>query len=86
MTSCFSVLFYLVVPSKHKTFAKHLYNVGPMSKTSSRRCVNVIQLFCVGLVDMCYHVCIMYVAVLTFTKFLAFAKEFISSLLLRSCI
>ena len=33
--------------SKHKTFVKHLYNVGPTSKTLGRRCINVIQMFCV---------------------------------------
>ena len=34
-------------PSKHKTFVKHLYNVGPTSKMLGRRCTNVIQMFCV---------------------------------------
>ena len=33
--------------SKHKTFVWHLYNVGPTSKTLGRRCINVIQMFCV---------------------------------------
>ena len=36
----------LNVPRKYKTFAKHLYNVGPMAKTLCRRCINVIQMFC----------------------------------------
>ena len=35
------------VTSTHKTFVWHLYNVGPTSKTLSRRCMNVIQMFCV---------------------------------------
>ena len=34
-------------PSKHKTFVKHLYDVGPTWKTLGRRCTNAIQLFCV---------------------------------------
>ena len=34
-------------PSKHKIFVKHLYNAGPASKTLGRRCINVIQMFCV---------------------------------------
>ena len=34
-------------PSKHKTFVWHLYNAGPTSKTLGRRCINVIQMFCV---------------------------------------
>ena len=29
--------------SKHKTFVKHLYNVGPMSLTLVQHCINVIQ-------------------------------------------
>ena len=29
-------------PSKHKTFLKHLCNVGPTSETLGRRCTNVI--------------------------------------------
>ena len=33
--------------SKRKTFIWHLYNVGPTSKTSGRRCTNIIQMFCV---------------------------------------
>ena len=36
------------IPSKHKTFVWHLYNVGPTSKTLGRRCINVIQMFCVS--------------------------------------
>ena len=35
------------LPSKHKTFVSHLYNVGPTSKTLGRRCTNGIQMFCV---------------------------------------
>ena len=34
-------------PRKHKTFVQHLYNVGPSSKTLDRRCINVVQMFCV---------------------------------------
>ena len=34
-------------PSKHKTFVKHLYNVGPTSSTSVQHCTNVIQMFCI---------------------------------------
>ena len=30
-----------------QTFVYHLYNFGPMSKTLGRRCINVIQMFCV---------------------------------------
>ena len=30
-----------------KTFFSHLYNVGPASKTLGRRCINVIQMFCI---------------------------------------
>ena len=30
---------------KHKTFVKHLYNVGPTSKTLGRRRANFIQMF-----------------------------------------
>ena len=29
------------------SISKHLYNVGPTSKTLDRRCTNVIQMFCV---------------------------------------
>ena len=43
-TSC---LLGCAQPSKHKTFAQHLYNGRPMSNTLSRRCTNVIQMFCV---------------------------------------
>ena len=32
--------------SHHKMFVYHLYNVGPTSKTLSRHCINVIQIFC----------------------------------------
>ena len=32
-------------PRKHKTFVKHLYNVGPTSKTLGLHCINVIQMF-----------------------------------------
>ena len=39
---------------------RHLYNVGPTSKTLGRRCINVIQMFCVYLVNpltpLCYYV------------------------------
>ena len=35
------------LPRKYKTFVWHLYNVGPASKTLDRRCINVIQMFCV---------------------------------------
>ena len=42
-----SVFHQLEVPSKHKTFVKHLYNVGPASETLGRRYINVIQMFCV---------------------------------------
>ena len=35
------------VPSKHKTFVEHLYNVGPTSKTLGQHRTNVIQMFCV---------------------------------------
>ena len=34
-------------PSDHKTFLLHLYNSGPTSKTLGRRCINVIEMFCV---------------------------------------
>ena len=40
------------IPSKHKTFVEHLYNVGPTSKTLGRRCTNVIQMFYVYWVGM----------------------------------
>ena len=32
--------------SHHKIFVYHLYKVGPTSKTLSRHCINVIQIFC----------------------------------------
>ena len=32
---------------------KHLYNVGPTSKTLGRRCINVIQMFCAYWDDTC---------------------------------
>ena len=35
------------LPSKHKTFVYHLYNVGPTSSTLVQHCINVIQMFCV---------------------------------------
>ena len=34
-------------PSKPKTFAQHMYNVGPASSTLVQHCTNVIQMFCV---------------------------------------
>ena len=35
-------------PTKQtQTFVWHLYNVGPMSKTLGRRCINVVQMFCI---------------------------------------
>ena len=43
----FGMSFSMAQPSKHKTFVLHLYNVGPTSKTLGRRCINVIQMFCV---------------------------------------
>ena len=40
-------------PCKHK----HLYNVGPASKTLGRRCTNVIRMFCVcwDVMTVAYH-------------------------------
>ena len=38
-------------PSKHKTFVYHLYNNGSTSQTLGRRCINVIQMFCVCWAD-----------------------------------
>ena len=38
---------FLVDSSKYKTFVQHLYNVGPTSSTLGRRCINVVQMFCV---------------------------------------
>ena len=35
------------VPSKHKKYVWHSCNVGPTSKTLGRRCIKVIQMFCV---------------------------------------
>ena len=29
------------------SFVQHLYNAGPTSKTLDRRCINVVQMFCV---------------------------------------
>ena len=43
------------VPSKHKTFVQHLYNVGPTSSTLDQQCINVIQFFCV-FAGNCPHV------------------------------
>ena len=40
-------LLWKVKPSKHKTCVWHLCNVGPTSVTLDRRCMNVIQMFCV---------------------------------------
>ena len=37
----------LAHPSKYRIFEYDLYNVGPTSKTLGRRCINVIQMFCV---------------------------------------
>ena len=36
-----------LIPVNTKHLYKHLYNVGPMSKTLARRCINVIEMFCV---------------------------------------
>ena len=47
LTPSAACYMYRNVPSKHETFLKHLYNVGPTSKTLGRRCANVIQMFCV---------------------------------------
>ena len=52
--SSFTLL--LLSLSKHKTFEKHLYNVGPASKTLDRRCVYVIQMVCV-----CWAVITLYI-------------------------
>ena len=52
--SSFTLL--LLSPSKHKTFEKQLYNVGPTSKTLGRRCIYVIKMFCV-----CWGVITMYI-------------------------
>ena len=38
---------YRSIPSKHKTFVQHLYNVGPTSSTLVQHCINVAQMFCV---------------------------------------
>ena len=35
------------IPSKHKTFVYHLYNVGQTSPTLVQHCTNVIQIICV---------------------------------------
>ena len=35
------------LPSKHKTFVQHLYNVGPTSSTLVHHCTNITQMFCV---------------------------------------
>ena len=35
------------LPSKHKTFVQHLYNVYPTSSTLVQHCTNIIQMFCV---------------------------------------
>ena len=43
------------VPSKHKTFVQHLYNVGPTSSTLDQQCIKVIQFFCV-FAGNCPHV------------------------------
>ena len=32
------------LPSKHKPFVQHLYNVGPTSSTLVQHCINVIQM------------------------------------------
>ena len=41
---CNLVLDVIFIFSKRKTFRYHLCNVGPMSKTLGRRCINVIQM------------------------------------------
>ena len=41
------VSFVGMLPSKHKTFLTHLYNVGPTSATLVQHCINVIQMCCV---------------------------------------
>ena len=41
------ILLHVLLPSsKHETFVKHLYNIGPTSSTLVQRCINVIH-FCV---------------------------------------
>ena len=42
-----STALQVAYPSKHKAFVWLLKNVGPTSKTLGRRCINVIQMFCV---------------------------------------
>ena len=42
----FIVIVMYEVPSKHKTFVQHLYNIGPTSSTLVQLCTNVIQMFC----------------------------------------
>ena len=46
----------LLLPSKHKTFLDHLYNVVLTSKTLGWRCINAIQMFCVYCVDI--NICV----------------------------
>ena len=41
-------------PSEHKTFVRHLYNVGPTWKTLGRRCTNGIQMLCFFTVVVLY--------------------------------
>ena len=40
------------IPSKHKTFVLHLYEVGPTFSTLVQQCKNVIQKFCVSWVGI----------------------------------
>ena len=47
--------YMYVSPSKHKTFLKHLYNVGSTSSTLDQHCTNVIQILCVYWDISCHH-------------------------------
>ena len=40
-------MMFVFLPSKHNTFLRHLYNVGPTSSTLVQHCPNVIQMFSV---------------------------------------
>ena len=39
------------LPSEHKTFVEHLYNVSPTLKTLVQHCINDLQMFRVYLVQ-----------------------------------
>ena len=76
-------------PSQHKTFVKHLYNVGPTSSTLVQHCINVIQMFWTCWVSSASHVDHKVNAgnkTTSRTKFIYFGVIFHSTILGYTCI